>query len=192
VPDRATAHRARTAVEQGPNLGRIVLYHIVESPHQPAIVVPAVIQAVREDGTVRLFVFGGGPDLVDDVVMGEGVGQWSWPTAVNGPGAGAGSAPALTALAPDSVVLGAPSFTLHVQGAGFTPDSVIVFAGHDEPTTLVSPTEVTTGVDMSLWLGADAVPVTVRNGDGAPSAPLTFTFTAAPAREAESRRRARE
>jgi hypothetical protein len=172
VPDRATAHRARTAVEQGPNLGRIVLYHIVESPHQPAIVVPAVIQAVREDGTVRLFVFGGGPDLVDDVVMGEGVGQWSWPDAVNAPGA--------------------PSFTLHVQGAGFTPDSVIVFAGHDEPTTLVSPTEVTTGVDMSLWLGADAVPVTVRNGDGAPSAPLTFTFTAAPAREAESRRRARE
>jgi len=54
---------------------------------------------------------------------------------------------------------------------------VIVFAGHDEQTTLVSPTEVTTGVNMLVWQGPDTVPVTVRNGDGPASNALLFTFT---------------
>ena len=170
-------HRARTGFEQSPNLGRIVLYHQVESPHNPAIVTPAIIQAVREDGAVRLFVFGhAGAELVDDVIEGDLVGQWSWPTPVNAP---PGPAPTLTTLAPDTAVLGSPSFTLHVHGSGFTAASVITFAGHDEPTTLVSPTEVTTGVDMAVWLGPDTLPVTVRNADGAPSNALSFTFTAA-------------
>jgi hypothetical protein len=179
VPDRVTTHRARSAAEQGPNLGRVVLYHQVESPQNPAIVTPAIIQAVRDTvpATVRLFVCGhGGAELVDDVLEGEGVGTWSWPGVVNGPGA---ATPTLTALEPATVAIGAPSFTLHVQGTGFLAGATISVAGHDEPTTVVSDTEVTTGIDMSVWLGPDAVPVTVRNGAGTPSAPLTFTFTAA-------------
>jgi hypothetical protein len=193
VPDLAPRpHRARTAPEQAPNLGRIVLYHQIESPQNPAIVTPAIIQAVREDGSVRLFVFGHpGAELVDDVAEGDAVGEWSWPTPVNTPGGGAGAPPVLTALQPATAVLGSPSFTLHVIGSGFGPDAVISFAGHDEPTTVVSPTEVTTGVDMSVWLGPDTLPVTVRNGDGTASAPLTFTFTAATMQSA-SRRRAAE
>jgi hypothetical protein len=87
--------------------------------------------------------------------------------------------PVLTALVPATVALGAPSFTLHVQGSGFTPEAVIVFAGRDEPTTVVSPTEVTTGVDMTMWLGPDTVPVTVKHGTGTASNALSFTFTAA-------------
>jgi hypothetical protein len=43
----------------------------------------------------------------------------------------------------------------------------------------VSPTEVTTGIDMAVWLGPDTVPVTVRNGTGPLSNALSFTFTAA-------------
>ena len=60
------------------------------------------------------------------------------------------------------------------------PPSVLYFAGNPEPTTLVSATEVTTGVDMSVWHGPDALPVSVSNG-GEMSNELTFTFTAAPA-----------
>jgi hypothetical protein len=91
-----------------------------------------------------------------------------------------GAAPVLTSLTPATAVLGAPSFTLHVRGTGFVDGAVIVFAGHDEPTTWVSATEVTTGVDMSVWAGPDpAVPVVVRGGDGAVSNTLTFAFTAA-------------
>jgi hypothetical protein len=90
-------------------------------------------------------------------------------------------APVLTSLDPDHAVIGSPSFTLHVKGTGFTDDCKIVFAGQEEPTTLVSDTEVTTGVNMDVWLGADALPVEV-NGPGGLSNALTFTFTAAPGR----------
>jgi hypothetical protein len=86
--------------------------------------------------------------------------------------------PTVTLLAPATAVLGDPSFTLHVHGTGFVNGSVIVIAAVDEPTTLVSSTEVTTGIDMSVWLGPDpAVPVTVRNPDGAVSNMLPFAFT---------------
>ena len=104
------------------------------------------------------------------------MGEWSLPGEVP-------PAPTLTTLDPATVVVGAPSFTLHVRGTGFLPGAVITFAGHDEPTTVVSASEVTTGVDMALWVGPDAVPVTVRNADGQVSAELSFTFTEAAAPE---------
>jgi hypothetical protein len=67
-----------------------------------------------------------------------------------------------------------------VHGTGIGAGAVIVFAGHDEPTTVVSDTEATTGVDMSVWVGPDpAVPVLVRGADGAVSNPLPFAFTMA-------------
>lgn len=85
--------------------------------------------------------------------------------------------PVVNSINPTTAVIGSPSFTLHVFGTNFNPDSVIVFAGVDEPTTYVSATELTTGVDMSVWLGADALPVTVRNMNGVQADPKTFTFT---------------
>ena len=90
-------------------------------------------------------------------------------------------APTVTALTPNTVAIGQPSFTLHVIGTGFVPGAVIVFNGYDEPTTRVSATEVTTGVNMDVWTAPSApLPVLVRNPNGQASAPLTFTFTAAP------------
>jgi len=84
--------------------------------------------------------------------------------------------PVVTSLTPNSAEIGDASFTLHVHGNGFKNTDVIVFAGVDEPTTFVSPSELTTGVNMPLWLGPDAVPVLVRNAEGVLSAPMTFTF----------------
>jgi hypothetical protein len=91
---------------------------------------------------------------------------------------GGGTAPVLTSLTPATVALGAPSFTLHVHGTGFVDGAVIVFAGKDEPTTVVSAAEVTTGVNMAVWVGPDTVPVVVRGVDDAASNALSFTFTA--------------
>ena len=82
--------------------------------------------------------------------------------------------PTLTSLEPETIAIGSPSTTLRVLGTRFTPASIITFAGQRESTTFVSATEVTTGLDMDVWKGADTVPVSV---DG--SAPLMFTFTAA-------------
>jgi hypothetical protein len=87
--------------------------------------------------------------------------------------------PVVTALEPDTVALGAPSFTIRVVGAGFAPDAVIVWNGSDEVTTVVSATEVTTGVNMATATVAVSVPVAVRNGDGLVSNALDFTFTEA-------------
>ena len=84
--------------------------------------------------------------------------------------------PVVTSLTPNSAEIGDASFTLHVHGNGFKNTDVIVFAGVDEPTTFVSTSELTTGVNMPLWLGPDAVPVLVRNAEGVLSAPMTFTF----------------
>lgn len=86
-------------------------------------------------------------------------------------------------LDPATAAIGDPSFTLHVHGTGFTATSVIVFAGQDEPTTFVSDTELTTGVDMSVWVGPDpAIPVLVRT-EAEETEPVMFAFTgdAAPA-----------
>lgn len=85
--------------------------------------------------------------------------------------------PSVTSLTPNSAEIGDPSFTLHVHGTNFKNTDKIIFAGLEEPTTFVSATELTTGVDMSVWLGPDALPVAVLSADGVQSDPMTFTFT---------------
>lgn len=86
--------------------------------------------------------------------------------------------PVVNSLVPNSVAIGQPSFDIHVMGTGFTPTSVIVFNGYDEPTTFVSETELTTGINMDVWTAPSApLPVHVRNADGVLSDPQTFTFT---------------
>ena len=84
--------------------------------------------------------------------------------------------PTIASLSPATVALGAPDFDVHVLGAGFAPDSVIVFNGHDEPTTINSDTDVSTGVNMAVWQAPATVPVQVRAGGNLSNASV-FTFT---------------
>lgn len=126
-----------------------------------------------EDGSTRT-VLGSG---IDTVVS----GNFPSPvvSAVRGAASGSeGPPPTVGSLNPNTVVLGAASFTLHVIGTNFRPGATIVFAGQDENTTVVSPTEVTTGVNMAFWHGADTVQVSVRSLSGQQSNALPFTFTA--------------
>jgi hypothetical protein len=82
----------------------------------------------------------------------------------------------VTGITPTTAVCGGPDVTLHVQGTGFTPATVILFNGLEEPTVFVSATDVTTVVKPSLFLVPADCPVSVV---GAGSAPVTFSFTAA-------------
>jgi len=82
----------------------------------------------------------------------------------------------VTSLSPDTAIIGDPSFDIHVMGTGFKSNSVIVFNGFEEPTTVVSATELTTGVNMPLWLAPAVVPVGVGT-DGVLSNLMDFTFT---------------
>jgi hypothetical protein len=84
--------------------------------------------------------------------------------------------PVIESLEPSSAALGSPSFTLHVKGTGFKEDSVILWNGSPEPTTFVSATELTTGVNMETVEVAMEIPVVVKNAD-AESEPATFTLT---------------
>jgi hypothetical protein len=86
--------------------------------------------------------------------------------------------PTLTSLSPNTAASGDPDFVLSCIGTNFVEGTVIYFGStteQDEPTTLVSDTEVTTGVKPSLFAPA-VVPVTVRTGKFL-SDPVDFTFT---------------
>jgi len=90
--------------------------------------------------------------------------------------AGSVRPPIISSLSPNSAVLGSPSFTLNVIGTGFKTGSKIIWNGSEEPTTVVSATHLTTGVDMSTASAAVSLPVSVLNPDGVMSDPMTFTF----------------
>ena len=84
----------------------------------------------------------------------------------------------VTTLTPNSAEIGDPNFTIHVHGTNFTSLSKIIFNGFEEPTTFVSATELTTGVNMSVWTAPSApLPVAVLSEQGVLSNAMTFTFT---------------
>jgi len=87
--------------------------------------------------------------------------------------------PSVTSLDPSGATLGEPSFTMFVSGENFFADSVIVFAGQDEPTTFADG-KLSTGINMDVWHGPDTVKVAVKNGPEV-SNEVDFTFNEAPA-----------
>jgi hypothetical protein len=89
---------------------------------------------------------------------------------------GSVTVPVVTSLTPGSATVGDPDFTLHVMGTGFSVLSKIIFNGSEEPTTFVSDTELTTGVDMSTVSGPSIVPVAVLSGEGVLSNAENFVF----------------
>jgi hypothetical protein len=83
--------------------------------------------------------------------------------------------PLLLELAPDGATVGGADVVMEVIGENFTPSSVIVWNGGDEPTTFISPTVVSTIVKPSTASGPITLPVAVRNGADV-SNELMFTF----------------
>jgi hypothetical protein len=83
-------------------------------------------------------------------------------------------APTLTSLVPTSAEIGDPSFTLHAHGTGFTASSVILWNGAPELTIVVSPTELTTVVNMLTATTPASIPVAVQTGGVHVTAPLPF------------------
>jgi len=90
----------------------------------------------------------------------------------------------LTEMEPTSAIIGDDDLTLVLTGTGFTADSIIVFNGGDEPTTLMSDTQVATIVKPSTAGVSGAYPVLVREG-GVETDALEFTFYEAPEADAQ-------
>lgn len=97
------------------------------------------------------------------------------------------ASPTLTALTPNTAVLGSEDVTMVCTGTGFTPQSVINFNTVDEPIVFISETEISTVVKPSIDWGEVAAPVFVKNGSLA-SETLEFTFTAVAADDTKKRR----
>ena len=81
----------------------------------------------------------------------------------------------LTDITPDAMVVGSGTFLLTVTGSGFGPNCIVVFDDADQPTTYVSPTELT--ADCPVAAAAAVVDVEVHRGEDM-SDVLTFEFTA--------------
>jgi len=88
-------------------------------------------------------------------------------------------APVIPELDPDECTIGEETFDIFVHGTGFTEDSVIVFAGQEEPTDLEDDGSLSTGINMDVWNGPDTVKVSVKNGDKTSNG-MDFTFHTEP------------
>jgi hypothetical protein len=84
--------------------------------------------------------------------------------------------PEVSGLEPNTAACGDPDLQLVITGTGFNEMTKIVFNGFDEPTALLSPTQVRTNVKPSLFAVAVTLPVGVRTGS-LKSNTLDFTFT---------------
>jgi len=87
--------------------------------------------------------------------------------------------PVLNSIEPTTAECGSADFTLTCIGSGFTPNSVIIWNGGEEPTTFVDENTLTTGVKPSLVSEPVSLLVTVTDG-GVNTYPQTFDFTEAP------------
>ena len=79
-------------------------------------------------------------------------------------GSGYNPAPALSSLAPQSVLAGASTFTLTVNGSNFAPTSTVSWNGTSLPTTFVDSTQLTAMVQAALVASAGSADVSVSNG----------------------------
>ena len=88
--------------------------------------------------------------------------------------------PSISSITPTEITIGDDSTTLYVTGENFFRDSVISFAGQNEPTTLGEDGRLSTGINMDMWHGPDTVEVFVKNGPEMSNVEY-FTFNEAPA-----------
>jgi IPT/TIG domain len=85
--------------------------------------------------------------------------------------------PSISSLNPTETEIGGEDFTLYVSGENIFRDSVINFAGQDEPSTLNEDGTLSTVVKPSLWADPVTVPVIIKNGPES-SDPVDFAFNA--------------
>jgi uncharacterized protein (TIGR03437 family) len=91
------------------------------------------------------------------------------------------STPVASLVSPSSVTEGAAGFTLTVQGAYFTPTSIVLWNSSALATTFASTAQVTAAVPANLVAAAGNVSITVSNSGRLISKALGFVVTAAPA-----------
>jgi outer membrane protein assembly factor BamB len=71
----------------------------------------------------------------------------------------------LTSISPSAVVAGAAGFTLTLTGTNFSKNSIVIFNTSAQPTTFVSPTQLTATIDASMLVTPEEGSVTVESSN---------------------------
>lgn len=87
--------------------------------------------------------------------------------------------PAVTALAPLSVMVGTGATGITVNGASFVQGARIVFGGADLPTSLLSTSQLSATIPAGALATAGSVPVTVVNPTPGGGSSTAISFTVA-------------
>ncbi len=103
-------------------------------------------------------------------------------------GSGGGvTLPSLTSVSPNSVTVGGSTFTLTVNGSGFTNQSVVRWNGANRTTTFVSATQLTASIPATDIATTGTASVVVFNpGTGGGVSPQTLTVSINPPPQAGS------
>jgi outer membrane protein assembly factor BamB len=73
----------------------------------------------------------------------------------------------LTSISPSGVVAGSSGFTLTLTGTKFSKDSVVIFNSSPQPTTFVSPTQLTASIAANMLVTPEEGVVTVESSSQA-------------------------
>ena len=73
----------------------------------------------------------------------------------------------LTSISPSAVVAGAGSLTLTLTGSNFSKDSIVILNQTPQPTTFVSPTQLTATIDAAMLATPEQAFVTVESSSQA-------------------------
>ncbi|HEX4153504.1 MAG TPA: IPT/TIG domain-containing protein, partial [Steroidobacteraceae bacterium] len=69
----------------------------------------------------------------------------------------------LTGISPSAVLAGSPGFTLTLTGSNFSKNSIVIFNLSPQPTTFVSPTQLTANVSAAMLVTPEEGSVTVES-----------------------------
>ena len=69
----------------------------------------------------------------------------------------------LTSISPSAVLAGGPGFTLTLTGTNFSKNSIVIFNSSAQPTTFVSPTQLTATIDASMLVTPEQGIITVES-----------------------------
>ncbi len=93
--------------------------------------------------------------------------------------------PTISALSPDTVLVGSAPFKLAVTGSGFVPASVVVWNGQDRPTQYLNATTLSASITAADVDSVGSFDVTVRNpqpgGGTSPTGVASVTVRPVPA-----------
>jgi hypothetical protein len=73
--------------------------------------------------------------------------------------------PSITALLPDSIQAGRPTFTLQVNGNNFVPGAKVLWNGQEVPTTFVNDSQLSAQIDSGLIQSGQVANLSVLNPD---------------------------